>query len=482
MQFYNNDAGAVGAVLPLWHDSASAADGDIAGEVQVWGGADDEEIGQIRMEVDDGTTLSEDTQWQFVNRRAGADLTALTLGHTTLTGDYGATIGFGSVNGALELNTAADTAFGAYLYTYHNDPSPDVNDEIGGMIMDGEDDAGNLQVYGRVVTTINDPASTSEDSQLELTLVSAGSLLNALTLGTTTTAASLYGHTFILGGAAAGALQVESTVDDAFGAYLSLYHNDPSPDASDEIGGLALYGEDSAGNSQRYGIMAASIVDATSASEDGSLTIAHVSAGASVTTFGVGIADGTDSGIFTNTDGSVVLLDNQSNLRFYETEANGDNYKALLSAAANTADTNCTFENDANFIPDSCVGDGSDASDGRLKDVIGPAGDVGAMIDGIKIYDYKWNTDAADESEDIRKGKRGFGPIAQELFNLNADFVDVGGDDPLTDPWTWKPEKVVPYLIVETQNLRKRVKALEAQSIPTCYGIKLGSACIGVSM
>jgi hypothetical protein len=175
-------------------------------------------------------------------------------------------------------------------------------------------------------------------------------------------------------------------------------------------------------------------------------------------------------------------LGDQGFIRLHELDAGGAQRFTIIAPTAITSSTTCTLENDANFIPDSCVGDGSDASDARLKDVIGPAGDVGAMIDGIKIYDYKWNTDAPDESEAIRKGKHGFGPIAQELFNLNADFVDVGGDNPLTDPWTWKPEKVVPYLIVETQSLRKRVKALEARSVPTCYGIKLGNACIGVSM
>ena len=60
-----------------------------------------------------------------------------------------------------------------------------------------------------------------------------------------------------------------------------------------------------------------------------------------------------------------------------------------------------------------------------------------------------------------RRGKAGVGPVAQELFEVNADWVEVGGEDPLTDPWTWKPDKLVPSLIAAIQNLRKRVHELE---------------------
>ena len=43
-----------------------------------------------------------------------------------------------------------------------------------------------------------------------------------------------------------------------------------------------------------------------------------------------------------------------------EGSGGGTNFKAFVAPAAITADTTCTFENDANFIPDSCVGDGVD--------------------------------------------------------------------------------------------------------------------------
>jgi hypothetical protein len=43
-----------------------------------------------------------------------------------------------------------------------------------------------------------------------------------------------------------------------------------------------------------------------------------------------------------------------------EASANGTNFKQLISPSAITATTICTLENDANFIPDSCVGNGVD--------------------------------------------------------------------------------------------------------------------------
>jgi hypothetical protein len=61
-------------------------------------------------------------------------------------------------------------------------------------------------------------------------------------------------------------------------------------------------------------------------------------------------------GTFTST----VNVDDEQELRFFEEDAGGSNYKGFKAPAAITANTTCTFEDDANFIPDSCVGDGTD--------------------------------------------------------------------------------------------------------------------------
>lgn len=57
-----------------------------------------------------------------------------------------------------------------------------------------------------------------------------------------------------------------------------------------------------------------------------------------------------------------VLIDNQKDLRFFEADGNGSNWLAFQAPAAVTTNQTCTLENDASFIPDSCVGDGTDSS------------------------------------------------------------------------------------------------------------------------
>lgn len=74
-----------------------------------------------------------------------------------------------------------------------------------------------------------------------------------------------------------------------------------------------------------------------------------------------------------NLDGGDLTIDNNGDARFFELDANGSNYKAFRAPASITTNTTCIFEDDASFIPDSCVGNGSDAvgspggSDGQLQ-------------------------------------------------------------------------------------------------------------------
>lgn len=69
----------------------------------------------------------------------------------------------------------------------------------------------------------------------------------------------------------------------------------------------------------------------------------------------------------------ILNLDDQGTLRFLEEDAGGSNYLGLVAPSAITSDVTCTLENDSHSIPDSCVGDGSDAntlgSDGDKGDI-----------------------------------------------------------------------------------------------------------------
>lgn len=79
-----DDAGAVGTGITMHHNSASPADGDIAADIQVFAGADDEEVGRIALEVDDGATTTEDTRWRFFTDVAGASVEGVNIVGGTL--------------------------------------------------------------------------------------------------------------------------------------------------------------------------------------------------------------------------------------------------------------------------------------------------------------------------------------------------------------------------------------------------------------
>lgn len=98
----------------------------------------------------------------------------------------------------------------------------------------------------------------------------------------------------------------------------------------------------------------------------GTFTTMAFNAGATdpVFTFGSGTFDISAVTAFT--------LDDEGEFRLFEEDAGGANYKGFKAPAAVTANTTCTFEDDANFIPDSCVGDGSD-------DDVPESGDFGAL-------------------------------------------------------------------------------------------------------
>jgi hypothetical protein len=65
-------------------------------------------------------------------------------------------------------------------------------------------------------------------------------------------------------------------------------------------------------------------------------------------------------GTFTGTVG----VDNGQGFRLFEADANGSNYVEFVAPSVLTSNTTCTLENDGNPIPDSCVGDGTDANGG----------------------------------------------------------------------------------------------------------------------
>lgn len=106
------DAGAAGPVFKCQHDSASPADGDIACDWQVFAGDDDEQVGRIAYELDDGATTTEDGRWRIFTDQAGSELVAVTIGNGgMIVGNASTTLpatGFARLSG-IELGSDTDT-------------------------------------------------------------------------------------------------------------------------------------------------------------------------------------------------------------------------------------------------------------------------------------------------------------------------------------------------------------------------------------
>lgn len=187
------DDGAAGAALYLWQDSASSADGDIPGAVYVQGGADEETIGSIQLEIDDGATTTEDTKWLHTVRSAGADRTLLTVG-----GNANPTEGLliahdGTATYADFLTTGAgygfsvtaddDGAAGPYLGMSLLTTSPAAGDLVGEIPWGSFDSDTNFQHYAKIYGYNVSPTSTAEYGRILATVWANGSETNAMQLG-----------------------------------------------------------------------------------------------------------------------------------------------------------------------------------------------------------------------------------------------------------------------------------------------------------
>jgi hypothetical protein len=93
------------------------------------------------------------------------------------------------------------------------------------------------------------------------------------------------------------------------------------------------------------------------------------------------------------------------------------------------------------------------ASDERLKDNIEDAADSGSLVDAIRVRQFDWKEDGAHQD---------YGFIAQELDAVFPGAVSHGSEDGDV-PWAVDNSKLVPLLVKELQELRKRVAELEAK-------------------
>jgi len=140
-------------------------------------------------------------------------------------------------------------------------------------------------------------------------------------------------------------LTITSTQDGASGASLQLYQNSASPAASDVVGDILFYGEDSVGNKELYGRQRCEITDPTSTSEESAMKWTMVLGGTAnlaMTLSGAGVLSPDHSIMFGQSQDSAAVAD-QVSLGGYEISAGHralaiSSEEVVVAAAAGASD------------------------------------------------------------------------------------------------------------------------------------------------
>lgn len=80
-------------------------------------------------------------------------------------------------------STDAGAAAGPDLALFRNSASPATDDDLGGILFDGEDSAGNRTTYAKVFAEIGNASNGSEDGKIHIQTMSGGTLANRVTFG-----------------------------------------------------------------------------------------------------------------------------------------------------------------------------------------------------------------------------------------------------------------------------------------------------------
>ena len=354
-------AGATGSVLNLYHDSVSPAAADVVGRLAFQGeddGSNVTEYARIDGVIRDVTGASEDGDMLFYVMRAGTETLSLTIDsdlNGIIVGD-GAAAGIASSNGdfdfvlqtgnattsnititdgaagaitcnmdgtgAFEVISTDAGAVGAVINLYQNSASPAVNDVMGRIQFQGEDDGGALTDYARIDGVITDATAGAEFATINFYVengtggeVLAGYFENDGSYGTLNvgnggaagvlssngdfdliieTGNTTTSRITITDGAAgaitcdmdgAGPFQIVSTETGAIGAALNLYQNSASPAAADAIGGITFQGNDAGANKTDYVQIGGGIADPTEGTETGAFVVTLTAGGSFPTLF-----------------------------------------------------------------------------------------------------------------------------------------------------------------------------------------------------
>ena len=199
---------------------------------------------------------------------------------------------------AQSIKNTATGATGVREARYHDSVSPADNDLIYTLKVYGNNDAAAIKEYGRITVSAEDVTAGTEDSQLYIDVMKAGTLTTTLMVdrdqvqvrpeslvvgGTTNVGPDGFnvGLYTKLSDSNRRVACFSSTDSTASSAVFDIYKNSASPASSDAVATIRFMGNDSGGNYQIYAGFQTNIIDATSGSEDGKLLIYTTIAGAS---------------------------------------------------------------------------------------------------------------------------------------------------------------------------------------------------------
>lgn len=189
----------------------------------------------------------------------GQDLTGVAA--LSITGTFTAT------------STDAGAAEAPAIVLHRNSATPAVNDLLGQLRFDGEDDADAATIYASIVGQILDPSDAGEDGALIFRVMTAGSLTDALALASNGTQPRL-------------TLRSDNA-GTSVGPLLVLHRDSASPADNDDLGLIAFDGEDDGGAQHTYAHITATALDVTNATEDGNLLFAVSAAGSAANRMGI---------------------------------------------------------------------------------------------------------------------------------------------------------------------------------------------------
>lgn len=214
------DAGAIGSTLRLYHNTASPANADVTGIITFDGkdsGAADQVWANIRVSITDVTAASEDATLLFQTVVAGTVATRLTLGAgaqlgAPTGGDVANSI---NVSGTLRVNNdPAPTLAAANIFTgtvshartdtttalistttdagaaehvgldlFRDSATPAANDLLESITWSGRSSTAVQRVVAKILAKLLDASNTSEDAELHLSTIVAGTLTDVMILG-----------------------------------------------------------------------------------------------------------------------------------------------------------------------------------------------------------------------------------------------------------------------------------------------------------